>query len=383
MKRGKKIFGKIHLWLGLASGLVIMVVALSGSLLVFRDELEPLLYKKLLVVTEGTQRKPLDELMAIAQQQAPAAKISQVRVYNDPRRSVLMLLGKREDDGNALQVAIDPYTGAILGKEPFNKQFFQVVLRLHRYLLAGSIGKTITGISCLCFTILLVSGMILWWPANKNAIKQRFRVKWDARFKRLNWDLHAVLGFYASAFLLAIALTGLVWSFKWLNNSIYWLADGKLPKPNRVTSKHPAQPQAAGIYQQMLDATNASFTFHGDINMVIPPEKNAAISVSKTNLDAVVHRKISSAFFDNKTGEKIEERPFEKESRGSKIRRMIYPVHTGGLYGWPTKIIALLSALFAASLPVSGVLIWLGKKKKARKQQPAPSPRVAVELVGS
>ncbi len=367
MKKGKRIFGKIHLWLGLASGLVVMVVALSGSLLVFRDELELAFYKKeMFVPAIAPERKPLDELMRIAQQQAPA-KISQVKVFDDARRSVLIMLGKKEEDGNLVQVAIDPYTGNILGKAAYNKRFFPLLLQLHRYLLAGEVGKTITGISCLCFTILLISGIILWWPANKQAIKQRFRIKWGAKFKRVNWDLHAVLGFYGSFFLLAIALTGLVWSFKWLNNSIFLLADGKLPKPNRVMSAHPADPPSGGLYQQVLDGTNTAFPFHGDINIVLPAQKDVAITASKLNREASVDRKISAAFFDNKTGENLALRPYEKESRGTKIRRMMYPIHTGSLYGWPTKIIALLASLLAASLPVSGILIWLGRKRKSRK----------------
>lgn len=224
----KKLIGQVHLWLGLACGLVVLVVALTGSILVFEDELEPVIYHKQMVVEveHKAPRLPVDTLMAIAQQAYPKTPIRQVRMEPAANRSAMVLLGAGKKQGQKY-VFINPYTGKILGKGKAEDRFFAVVTRLHRYLLAGDTGKIITGISCSMFFILTISGIIIWWPANKNAVKQRFKIKWDGSSKRVNWDIHAVFGFYASFFLIAISVTGLVWSYEWVNNLIYTLADGK------------------------------------------------------------------------------------------------------------------------------------------------------------
>jgi uncharacterized iron-regulated membrane protein len=71
-------------------------------------------------------------------------------------------------------------------------------------------------------------------------------------------------------------------------------------------------------------------------------------------------------YFQVGTGNLVQERLYDNETAGTKARRMFYPIHTGSIYGWPTKIIALISALVAASLPVTGFMIWIGRKKKKK-----------------
>src|SRR5882757_8311535 len=217
----KKITRFLHLWLGLGAGLVVLVVALTGSIMVFQEELEPVLFSKTLKVDPGPEKLPLDSLLKVAKKEFPKKKINQAKLFYEKNRSLIVTFGKKEEDADMKIVFIDPYTGRVLGKGDYNHQFFMVVKNLHRYLLAGETGKIITGLSCCIFIVLLISGLVLWWPANKNALKQRFRIKWKASAKRVNWDLHAVTGFYSSFFLLIISCTGLVWSYQWANNLIF------------------------------------------------------------------------------------------------------------------------------------------------------------------
>ena len=76
----------------------------------------------------------------------------------------------------------------------------------------------------LVFLVMLISGLILWWPKNKKATKQRFSIKWNARWRRKNYDLHNVLGFYATWIAIILAVTGLVWGFEWFAQGYYRLA---------------------------------------------------------------------------------------------------------------------------------------------------------------
>lgn len=363
----KKVFGKVHLWLGLASGLIVFIVALTGSILVFEDELEMLFNRDKLVVEKvGVQRKSYDELATLVQQSYPEKKIKGFFIYPDPERSVMFMIGKDKEE--FWYLGVDPYTGKMLGHQDNDKRFFTIMLRLHRYLLMGTTGKAITGVSCLIFISLLISGLIIWWPANKAAIKQRFRVKWKAKFKRVNWDFHAVFGFYSFIFLLIIAATGLVWSYPWVNKMIYVISDGKpADKFKQPVNTSPEYTSVVGIYERVVAGMHKEFPFKGETRVLVPWEDSLSINAFKENKEIRLANVSSSAWFDRRSGAILRSRPYEKETTGSKVRRLIYPIHTGSLYGWPTKVVAFVVSLFAATLPVSGTLIWLGRKKKKKK----------------
>lgn len=82
--------------------------------------------------------------------------------------------------------------------------------------------------STLIFLVMLISGIILWWPRNKAALKQRYWFRWkqSTQWKRKNYDLHNVLGFYVSWVVVFMAITGLVWSFTWFDKGLYYLLSG-------------------------------------------------------------------------------------------------------------------------------------------------------------
>jgi uncharacterized iron-regulated membrane protein len=364
----KKIASQLHLWLGISSGLVVFVVALTGCLLVFEDELEPVIHKQFHVVNvvEGQSRLPLDVLQRNVAKQFPGNKIARVSLEPNAGRTVVFGLksGKKEKD--IFSVAVNPYNGHIAGTRRENDAFFHVVLQLHRYLCLEETGKVITGISCVMFLVIMITGLVLWWPNRKNR-KQRFTVKWDAKFKRLNWDLHAVFGFYTLPIVFIIAATGLVWSYKWVNNMIYLTFDGKPQQKREAPTNISLVPANEGILENIYTETNRQLPNPGRILMTIPESDSLSITVSKADDHAAITNIVNFLYFDKNQGQLISKRLYASETRGMKVRRLVYPIHTGSLLGWPTKIIAFLAALIAATLPVTGIIIWLGKKTKSKK----------------
>jgi len=378
----KKIFGWLHLWLGIASGIVVLIVAGTGSLLVFEDELEQTFQSSFFYVDvpANTSRQPIDNLTAYVQRVNPKYKMYSIVVEPEADRSIIFMLrkGKVKEIKNQLYVAVNPYTGKIIETIPGNKRFFSVVLQLHRYLCMGETGKVITGISCSIFTILIITGLILWWPKRNNR-KQRFRVKWNASFKRLNWDLHAVFGFYVHIILLMIALTGLVWSYKWVNNLLYIAFDGntknqKIEPPKSVAAEN----TGIAYLEQVITNTNKRLPYVGTITLRFPDEEGQAVYTYKN--DRSRHGNVNDyLYFQIGTGALVKERLYDNESRGTIARRWVFPIHTGSLYGIPTKIISLIAALTAFTLPISGFVLWMGRKKKKKT---ATKPQVRKEKKG-
>ncbi|MCF0038808.1 PepSY-associated TM helix domain-containing protein [Dyadobacter fanqingshengii] len=366
----KKLASQLHLWLGISSGLVVFIVALTGCLLVFEDELEPVIDRQFHIVEahQGEQRLPLDQLQTRVSETYPGKKLVRITIEKEPERTIVFGLknGKKEKD--ILSVAVNPYTGNIAEARVEQDAFFSVVLRLHRYLCLEETGKIITGISCVMFLIIMTTGLIMWWPNRKNR-KQRFTVKWNARFKRLNWDLHAIFGFYVLPFIFLIAITGLVWSYKWVNNIIFMTFDGK-PQQKREAPANvqPVSNQDNTLFQKIYAETNQQLPNPGKILITLGESDSLSVTVSKTNDNAAISNIVDFLYFDKNNGQLIKKRLYADETKGMKVRRLIYPIHTGSLLGLPTKIIAFLTALVAATLPVTGIVIWLGKKNKSKKE---------------
>ena len=175
-KAFKKKIRNLHLWLGLGSGLVVFIVALTGSLLVFEKEIDQFINPEFYTVsTIGQTKKTIDYCTNVLQKEYSVKKINRILTFNDPQRT-LIIVGKDKD--KVVQIfSMDPYTGKVLGTVAQKSRFFSVVLSIHRHLLVEDAGEIITGCSCLIFVFMLISGLILWWPKKIKNLKQRLTVK--------------------------------------------------------------------------------------------------------------------------------------------------------------------------------------------------------------
>ena len=364
----KKFCGKIHLWLGLASGIVVMVVALTGSILVFEKEIDELINRDFyfVKVPQKAQRKPLDELLHQVKSFDTSIRISNIRLMTDAPSRAVIFTGKKRNE--SINLAINPYSGNVIRAIYYDKRFFSIVLKIHRQLLAGKTGKAITGISCICFVTLIISGLVLWWPKKIKALKQRLKVKWTGNSRRFNWGLHAVCGFYVHIFLLLLGVTGLIFSYAWFNKGIFMLIDGKPMRKFETPVNKIIQPIANGYFEKLYQQTNNRLKYNGQINISIPSKDSLSITVTKENFETYRSNLVDFLYFEKGTGKLLHERLYKNESSGMKVRKLVFPIHTGQLYGWPTKIIAFLSCLVAASLPITGLRIWLRRKNKRKKQ---------------
>ena len=205
---GKKIILQIHLWLGLTSGLVVFIVAITGALYVFEEEGRELFQHKYYhVIPAETARLPLQQLTDTFKTHFPKEKLLSIR-FKESKDAAYVFFTKNK------LVSINPYTSAIAGVRNVNGDFFTVVQKIHTELLLDKVGKEIIRWNVLIFFILCISGLVLWWPRQKRFFRQAITINFSAKtWKRVNWDLHRVLGFYALLVLLIISMTGLFWMF--------------------------------------------------------------------------------------------------------------------------------------------------------------------------
>jgi len=364
----RKAVGKLHLWLGLASGLIVLIVSLSGAVFVFQDEIRDITQPWRRVAVQARPMLPPSVLQATAVQAQPGFAASWT-TYNGPDRSTAVYLSKGEDVYYAF---LNPYTGQVLKVQNLKTDFFTIVQYLHMYLLLPpAIGKWVVDIAVITFVVMLVSGLVLWWPRNKAARKQRFSVKWDASPKRRTYDLHNVLGFYASVLGLVLALTGLCISYEWLMEGVGTLANGghsiaaenDEPKVDTLLTARPTRPVVDIAYAHLRQQSpQAEMLLIGPVGKAEP--------VWCTAYGKSLHYYHRDEYrFHPRTGQLLLSQLHESKSNGKKRADMNYDLHTGLILGLGGKVIAFTISLISASLPVTGFLVWRGRHKHRKPHQ--------------
>lgn len=378
--RFKKIIGKMHLWLGLSSGLIVLFLGITGCILAFEHEIRAFSQPFWFSAASIKPLQPASVLKSNAEKFLDGKQANSVE-YNETGRSALV---SYYDADTYKLVFMNPHTAEVIRVKDMNSDFFRVVLNGHFYLwLPPAIGQPIVASATLIFLIMLITGIILWWPKNKAARKQRFSVKWNAKWKRTNYDLHNVLGFYMTWVVIFITITGLVWGFQWFAKSVYWVSSAGKPMPDYYS---PAS-------DTLLAARSKGNITDAVWNQMIQKKKpDESISLAFANSPAgpisatINHRpgtyyNTDIYFFDQYSGKELAGKgtyagTYQQASVADKIKRMNYDIHVGAVLGLPGKIMAFFASLIAACLPVTGFYIWWGRKKK---KSPGPVKKNVVE----
>lgn len=313
-----KIVRKIHLWLSVPLGLFISLICLSGAMLVFEPEVTRMAQPSTYYVDAvGETPMTQEALTMIVESTLPdSVTITQVTAFDAPDRTVEFALSAP----HGAKLYINPYTGKITGKSE-RLPFFSTMFKLHRALL-GKIrpsgneflpGRLLVGISTIAMVVILLTGVVLWWPRLKMMGVRRSLAVPLHRGRYAFWHgLHVAGGMWSLIFVLVMALTGLTWSFKWYNTAFYALCG--VPSQERVEQP---RGQRGGEHHKRGQRGNASAD------------------------------------------------PFSRQSsRRNDVRKAIYKVHTGQWGGIPTRILWCGTALLGATLPLTGYYIMYRRRRR-------------------
>ena len=361
-----------HRILGLASGLIVVIVALTGCIYAFQEELQDLTQPYRFVAAQDSEFLPPSQIQAIADRALPDKLIHGV-MYHGRDRAAKAIYWSLEHHYYYF-VYVNQYTGEVLKVKDEFADFFRIVLDGHFYLwLPPEIGQPLISTATLIFVIILITGIILWWPKKRSNVKQKFTIKANTRWRRRNYDLHSVIGIYASLLGLVLALTGLIWGFEWFRDGVYAIASGgdkfqeyEAPMSDTTAIHDHAIPAVDRVWAMMVkeypDA--ASIEVH-------PPEDAYTSIAANANFEEGTYWKIDYRYFDQYT---LKELPvdhvwgrFPAATGADTFMRMNYDIHTGAIWGLPGKILAFCVSLLIASLPITGTLMWYGRRVKTKR----------------
>ena len=370
----KKINAWLHLWLGLASGIIVFIVALTGCILVFEQEFKSLTQPWLHAERPVNAPYLLPSVIrAKVSSLFPEKEISGIWYYGHEKTAKVSM----HSDSS---VFVNPYDGKVVAIVQ-EEDFFHWVLEGHTELWIEAkigetgIGEAIVSYATLIFFILLISGLILWWPKkwNKSNRDKSFKIKWSARFKRINYDLHNVLGFYSLLVALIITITGLSMSFAWMSKSIYWLSSAGGTQAPYVKA---ASDTTKAVPNSLM--RNVDIAFQKGITEIGTYNKDAIIVSFPDELSEPIplctdmyHGSWRYVYLDQHT---LKELPstqvhIDKLKLADWLRRTNYALHVGAIGNLPTKILYFLASLICATLPLTGFYIWWGRNKWGRSKK--------------
>lgn len=383
-------FRKIHLWLSVPFGIIIALVCFSGAMLIFEPEItRSVRHDVYYVAATDNTPLPMSKLLETVQASLEdSVEITGVTVFADPERAYQVNLSKPR----RASVFIDQYSGKITGSYE-RLGFFSTMFGLHRWLLDSAdphgdgpkVGKLVVGISVLVFVIALITGVVIWMPRARKKFKQSITISRKKFWK----SLHVAGGMYALIFVLAMALTGLTWSFPWYRSAFYAVC-GVENTPRQITSaggesregkegregreggregrhghgegRHEGHEGHEGHGGHHHSPFGQWQTVYDQLHQLYPdaPQITVQNEAASVTLSTCGNPRAADQFtFNRRSGELTPATAYADANPTDKVRGWIYSVHTGAFGGIFTRILWLLAALLGASLPLTGYYIWI------------------------
>lgn len=361
----RKLFKQLHIWLSMPLGLVMSITCLTGAILIFEGEVTRSLQSDIYYVREvGDKPLTITELVAaIEPSLVEGQTITSITTFDDAERSYEVSLSKPD----SRTVYVDQYSGEVLGSGE-RIEFFRTIFRLHRWLMDsrpddGGVfwGKLIVGISTLMMALVIITGMVIWWPKSMKMWINRSKVALRLGWHRFWYDLHVAGGIYATLLLLVMALTGLTWSFEWYRTGFYRLLGGDAPAGKSVKHGKDEDKEHGDVmldYQVWQSVYDRLSEENPDARKITLSHAKATVSPS----GFINQRATDSYTFDAATGEILSSELYRDRDKSRKLRGAIYSIHVGNFGGLLTKVLWFMTALLGATLPLTGYYLWIKRK---------------------
>jgi len=355
---------QIHLWSGLTIGALLGVTALGGAMLAWRQPLERRWSHELYVVVPGQTRLPPDELVQRARA-AHAGAVESVRYFGNPTAAFQVYFSNRD------YVHLNPYTGAVLGVRPRYGDFFGWIEGLHKMLhLQPTVGEPIMGANAMIFGLVIITGLVLAWPASRRALQALATFNWKLSGRRWHLHLHKTLGTYASLIVLVSVITGLPIALDWVKDSFYPLTGSKPidpPKPKLTATGFAGFTAMSVQLDRLAPAAEESY---------IAAPKNGVVSSYAVAAGSSHPNARSYLWLNPANAAILKWSPYAQAGAGFRLYFWMLSFHTGKIGGWPVRIVLCLGALSVPILICTGLTSFLMRKKKAKPAEAQVAERL-------
>lgn len=354
-----------HRWVGLVFGVLLLIQGISGTAMVFRDELQRALHYDALTVVPAAKVLPMQSLVDLVRKTHPESNIVRIDYPKQPSDAAFFRL-QAQNGAEQRFMSVDPYRAVITRDGSLSAWPVQWMFELHEALLTGDVGEIIVGIVGISLLLLAATAPFVWWPGRRN-LRRSFAVAFNAGSYRLFRDWHRVGGIFVVLILFTIALTGI--TVVWKREAEQLLAH-VTPIQTRPAPKVAARSDRVLLpVDRFVNDAQSQFGPALVKSVRFPGGSGRVVVVYLRARDTSRPRATDQFWFDGYTGRAIGAYQAAQLPTANRALDWMLPIHTGQAFGWIGRTLFFIAALMLSTLAVTGFFQWTGRRKLLRSKQ--------------
>ena len=373
----KKVLFQLHWFFGITAGLVLALMGITGALYSFEDEiLDALNPNVLLVQPQGETLPPVELVRRL--ESATGLTVAILRVETVGNRVAQVFFSPKPGERRGPKRNFDPYTGELKG-DGVGEEFFDFILRLHRFLAMGEVGKQVTAACTLVLVFFCLSGLYLRWPRKALNWRVWLTLDWAKKGRSFNWDLHSVFGTWCLLFYLLFAITGLSWSYDWVSNGLNRLlgdapaeqrkgGGGRGVNMSKDSAPAPLMVDYVAIWDSLKKTAGPELSAY---NLRLPSAGGQPATVFYLLKDSPHPRALNSVTLDPASGAVNSVSRYAERSLGAQLLISNYALHVGSYFGIVGRIVMTAASLMIPLFFITGWLLYLDRRRKKRQVKAA------------
>lgn len=352
-----------HFYAGIFCIPLVIALAVSGAIYLFKPQIDAWVDRPYQSLPSTEKRSTANQQIDAALKAVPGAKFFAYQLPGQKNQAVIIHL---LHSGERTLVYLNPYTLDVLKTVAYEDQLIRLVRTFHGELLAGNAGSIVVELAACWAIVLVISGLYLWWPRSTKGLAgvlyPRLR-----QGKRIFWrDLHAATGFWISAMVLFLLISGLPWALVW-GSAFKEIRQWNAPPVQQDWSLSRAEERSntANNRTTQIDLSETLLTHSMKLNFASPvllslSQKGPAVWTLKSRHPNRPLR--SDAWLNGKSGEVIRIKPFHERPVIDRVIGIGVAAHEGQLFGWFNQLLGVITALGLITMSVSGFVLWRHRK---------------------
>lgn len=350
----RTVLRSIHKWIGLVVALLLLLQAVTGIALVYRDSIQQMLLGEDGVIPQPFVSPDIDGMLAAATVRYPDYQVVRMDYPAGQQQAMILRLQHRNGEDKTYLLS-NPQSGAVIREMQGLTVAPFWVFELHKTLLSGDTGHLMIAIEGIALIFLLAGGIYLWWPSRKRPLPSsattRNGKKIPTAVRRL--ELHRFCGFISAPLLLTVAFTGTVIAVNIFLNGAGDVKTRSMQQP--LVKLNPIIEDLSRSTGQAVK--DLRFSVGGQLMTVNLYAKN---TVRPLAVDRVAV---------NLQNGRIETRQYADEATGlSEFYNWMYPIHSGKFLGGFGRLLIALAGVLLLTLAVLGYLLFAERRRLRRVQ---------------
>jgi len=364
----RKILKKLHLYLAITLCIPLVLQGITGLMMVFQHEISNYQLHAKHVFASGKIQAPSKIIISALTHVPEGSKVNFIKLpIAEKSPAVVRLTKKIEEEKSIFEVAVDPVSLEVAEVTNPETDFFKNLKKFHSSLfIPGQTGKNIVGTFGLVMLLMIISGLVIWWP-KKITFKRAMTFKFSSTGKQFHRDLHSAIGFWASIIIFITSFAGVYLAFTpQTTATILAIFPGKDLKKSATEmaidsgSSFLTIDEIADLAAQKVSSDDKLLS----INFPTKPEQPFRVNFVPKNYED--GEPVITVFIDQYWQRILEVRDPKNYSLGEKIIAWQHSIHAGEGLGYLWKITVFLTGFLPLLFSITGISLWLIKRKSKK-----------------